>query len=140
MKGDTVKKVTYYGLNPASFEGFPEGCERSCDGALFFSPNQQKLITDGEYEHVTSAAYKHEAGNFEVHADAKGEKVLLGKRKGAANSINLRDPKKVQQYDGNQLHVDAKSAKDLAESKEGSGSQSSDKSVEEKVKLKKKDS
>lgn len=137
-----MKKVTYYGLNPASFDGFPVGCERSCEGALFFSPNQQKLITDGEYGHIVSA-YKHEAENFDVHADAKGEKVLLGKRKGAANAFNLRDPKKVKQYDGNQLHVKAKEDADKAASvakDEGKApSPSSDKSLDEKeTKLKKK--
>ena len=135
-----MKKVTYYGLNPTSFEGFPKDCERSCEGALFFSPNQQKLVSDSEYEHLKSA-YPHEAGNFEVHSDAKSEKVLLGKRKGAANAINLRDPKKVQQYDVNQLHIDAQdaalSAASVSKDKSIAPSLSSDKSLEEKPKSKK---
>lgn len=134
-----MKKVTYYGLNPASFEGFPEGCERSCKGALFFSPNQQKLVSDAEYKHILSA-YPHEAQNFEEYSDLKSERVLLGKRKGAANAVNLRDPEKVKQYDGNKLHVEAKAKADKAEakaeSKEELPSQPSDKPSKDKSKSK----
>lgn len=100
-----MKKVTYYGKNTVSFEGFSKACERSCEGALFFMPNQQKRITDGEYEHILSK-YPHEVINLEVHKNPMDEKILLGKRKGAANSVSLRDPNKAKQFDGNKLHLE----------------------------------
>lgn len=100
-----MKKVTYIGPSPVSFINFPEDCERTCKGSIHFLPNQQKIISDSEYESIMKEA---DVKHFRVHKLPMDEKVVLGKRKGVANSENLRDETKAMQFDGNKLHIKAK--------------------------------
>lgn len=118
-----MKKVTYVGPNQTSFEGFDKSCERSCKGALIFLPGQQKLITDDELKHIGDNC-SHEMPNIRCQKLPTEERVLLGKRKGAANSAKPRSPEKAKQFDGNRLHLEK--AKEAAK-KEGSSDKKEDK-------------
>lgn len=105
-----MKKILYTGPRAVHFEGFEEKCERSCKGSLIFLPNQQKLISDGEYDHIREA-YPHEVKYLRCQKLPSEERVVLGKRKGQANSAKPRDPEKAKQLDGNKLHIAAAKAK-----------------------------
>jgi len=101
-----MKKVTYLGPSPASFINFPEDCERTCEGSIHFLPGQQKLVSDSEYEYILLNVENKKY--IRIQKLPTEEKVVLGKRKGVANSEKLRDETKAIQFDGNKLHIDAK--------------------------------
>ena len=105
-----MKKVSYTGPMQRHFEGFGKSCERTCKGSLIFLPNQQKLISDGEYDHIREA-YPHEVKYLRCQKLPSEERVVLGKRKGQANSAKPRDPAKAKQMDGNLLHLAAAKVK-----------------------------
>ncbi len=119
-----MKKVSYTGPRSMHFEGFPEKCERSSErsseSSLIFLPNQQKLISDGEYDHIVEA-YPHEVRYLRCQKLPSEERVVLGKRKGQANSAKPRDPKKAKQFDGNKLHIAANKIKSVKSKKGGKG-------------------
>lgn len=49
------KLIAYYGDTPVCVEGFPEGCERSCEGALHIRPRTPHTVTGGEFGHMQKA-------------------------------------------------------------------------------------
>ncbi len=100
-----MKKVTYRGSSLMSLAMPDDMKDRSCEGSLFFLPKQQKLISDEEYEYICDS-HKEEAKLLRCQRMPLDEKIVLGKRKGLANSVNLRDAKDAKQYDGNKMHVE----------------------------------
>ena len=50
--------VAYYGDTPECVEGFPKGCERSCEGSLMFKRGKKRTITLEEYEYIKKK-YSH---------------------------------------------------------------------------------
>lgn len=47
-----MKLVKYQGRLPDCVEGFPEGCERSSEGALHFHTGKTADLTDDEFAHI----------------------------------------------------------------------------------------
>lgn len=79
------KLVVYMGDSPVYVEGFPAGCERSCEGSIHLLPRKHVTITDGEHAHIL-AKYKHVVPKLKVMAEMKdeGKKVEAAAPEGAS--------------------------------------------------------
>ena len=44
--------IHYRGDSPVCVEGFKEGCQRSCTGALHLTPKNHRTVTEDELKHI----------------------------------------------------------------------------------------
>jgi len=78
------------GVAPCQVEDFPEGCERSQKGALYFRPNGTMRLTEDEYKHVLKSHPELGGKMLLVH---KGETAAEKKAKAQAEAKAKPAPK-----------------------------------------------
>jgi len=53
-----MKRVKYSGKSPEYIDGFPDGCKRSCKGAIHLLPGAVRELTEDEIEFIKGLPQK----------------------------------------------------------------------------------
>lgn len=71
-------QIILQGMKPECIDGFPEGTERSCTGAIHLLPHIPKRVTDAEYKHIREKFSHLTIRAQEIPGSVKVEKQTPG--------------------------------------------------------------